>query len=160
MQRDHVDGKGKSSMKTSPLLERYRGLVDNSQITAIYEVASSLQGLRVLHLNTTDQGGGVAEILHELLPVMEELGIRHGWKVIPLDEASGYFSARIVDMLQGYDTGEFPETEKEVFLEKLRSAVQRDAGLSGRYLLHPRLSTRTIGAALSLDEASSLVLSC
>ena len=124
-------------MKTSPLLERYRGLVDDSQITAIYEVASSLQGLRVLHLNTTDQGGGVAEILHELLPVMEELGIRHGWKVIPLDEASGYFSARIVDMLQGYDTGEFPETEKEVFLEKLRSAVQRDGDYQADiYFIH------------------------
>jgi trehalose synthase len=137
MQRDHVDGKGKSSMKTSPLLERYRGLVDDSQITAIYEVASSLQGLRVLHLNTTDQGGGVAEILHELLPVMEELGIRHGWKVIPLDEASGYFSARIVDMLQGYDRGEFPETEKEVFLEKLRSAVQRDGDYQADiYFIH------------------------
>jgi trehalose synthase len=112
-------------VKKSPLLERYRGLVDESQITAIYEVATSLQGLRVLHLNTTDQGGGVAEILHELLPLMEELGIRHSWKVIPLDEASGCFSARVVDMLQGYDMGEFPETEKEVFLEKLQSAVQR-----------------------------------
>ena len=113
-------------MKTSPLLERYRGFVDESQLTTIYDLASSLHDLRVLHLNTTDQGGGVAEILHELLPVMEELGIRHSWKVIPLDEASGYFSARIVDMLQGYDTGEFPETEKNVYLEKLRSAVQRE----------------------------------
>lgn len=113
-------------MKTSSLLERYRGLVDESQLAAIYEEASSLQGLKVLHLNTTDQGGGVAEILHELLPVMEELGIEHSWKVIPLDEASGYFSARIVDMLQGYDMGAFPETEKEVFLEKLRSEVQRE----------------------------------
>lgn len=121
-------------MKTSPLLDRYRGLVDESQIAAIYEVASSLHGLRVLHMNTTDRGGGVAEILHELLPVMEELGIRHDWKVIPLDEASGYFSARVVDMLQGYDMGEFPETEKNVFLEKLRSAVQRDQ--ADMYFIH------------------------
>lgn len=113
-------------MHTSPLLERYRGLVDESQLAAIYDVASALTGLKVLHLNTTDQGGGVAEILHELLPVMEELGIQHDWKVVPLDEASGYFSARIVDMLQGYDMGEFPETEKKAFLEKLRSAIPCD----------------------------------
>jgi len=113
-------------MKTSPLLDRYRDLVGESQIDAIYEMASTLAGLRVLHMNTTDQGGGVAEILNELLPMMRELGIEHAWRVIPLDEASGYFSARVVDMLQGYDTGEFPEAEKNVFLEKLRSAVQCD----------------------------------
>lgn len=124
-------------MKTSPLLDRYIGLVDESQIAAIYEVASSLHGLRVLHMNTTDQGGGVAEILHELLPVMEDLGIRHDWKVIPLDEASGYFSARVADLLQGYDTGQFPETEKNVFLEKIRSAVQWDQDYQAdMYFIH------------------------
>jgi trehalose synthase len=78
----------------------------------------------VLHVNTTAQGRGIAEILNELLPLMEELGIKHDWNVIPLDEASGYFTARLVDMLQGYDTGKFPEREKQVFLEKLRRSVR------------------------------------
>jgi trehalose synthase len=111
-------------MRTSPLLDRYKGIVGASQIEQIYEVARSLAGLCVLHVNTTAQGGGVAEILHELLPLMEELGIKHDWKVIQLDEASGYFTARLVDMLQGYDKGEFPEREKQVFLEKLRRSVR------------------------------------
>ena len=110
-------------MRASPLLDRYKGIVDASLIEQIYEVARSLAGVRVLHVNTTAQGGGVAEILQELLPLMEELGIEHDWKVIPLDEASGYFTARLVDMLQGYDTGELPEREKQVFLEKLRRSV-------------------------------------
>lgn len=111
-------------MGTSPLLDRYKGIVGASLIDQIYEVARSLASLRVLHINTTTRGGGVAEILHELLPLMEELGIKHNWKVILLDEASGYFTARLVDMLQGYDTGEFPEQEKQVFLEKLRRSVR------------------------------------
>jgi trehalose synthase len=110
-------------MKPSPLLDRFKGIVDESLIDQIYEVARSLAGLRVLHLNTTAQGGGVAEILNKLLPVMNDLGIQHHWNVVPLDEASGYFTARLVDMLQGYDTGAFPEREKQVFLEKLRHAV-------------------------------------
>ena len=110
-------------METSPLLDRYKGLVSASLIEQIYEVAHSLAGLHVLHVNTTAQGGGVAEILSDLLPLVEELGIRHDWKVISLDEASGYFTARLVDMLQGYDTGAFPEADKQVFLEKLRHAV-------------------------------------
>jgi trehalose synthase len=110
-------------METSPLLDRYKGIVSASLIEQIYEAAHALAGLHVLHVNTTAQGGGVAEILSDLLPLVEELGIRHDWKVISLDEASGYFTARLVDMLQGYDTGAFPEAEKQVFLEKLRHAV-------------------------------------
>jgi trehalose synthase len=110
-------------MIPSPLLDRYKGIVDESLIDQIYDVACSLAGLRVLHVNTTAQGGGVAEILNKLLPVMNELGIQHSWSVVPLDETSGYFTARLVDMLQGYDTGSFPEREKQVFLEKLRHTV-------------------------------------
>jgi len=112
-------------METSPLLERYKGIVSASLIEQIYETARLLRGLHVLHVNTTAQGGGVAEILSDLIPLAEELGIRHDWKVITLDEASGNFTARLVDMLQGYDTGAFPEAEKEVFLEKLRHAVSQ-----------------------------------
>ncbi len=112
-------------MKISPLLERYKDVVSASLIEQIYEVARSLKGVHVLHINTTAQGGGVAEILSDLIPLAEELGIHHDWKVIPLDETSGNFTARLVDMLQGYDTGAFPEAEKEVFLEKLRHAVSQ-----------------------------------
>jgi trehalose synthase len=113
-------------MKNSPLLDRYKGLVSASLLTQIYEVAQALAGLHVLHINTTAQGGGVAEILSDMLPLVEELGIQHNWKVIILDEASGSFTARLVDMLQGYDTGAFPEAEKQVFLEKLRHAVSQE----------------------------------
>src|SRR5439155_11503280 len=118
----HEGFTGATLMKNSPLLDRYKGIVSASQLTQIYEVAHALAGLHVLHINTTAQGGGVAEILSDMLPLLEELGIQHDWKLISLDEASGSFTARLVDMLQGYDTGAFPEAEKQVFLEKLRHA--------------------------------------
>ena len=121
----------------SSLLDRYKDFVDELQVARIYEVAHSLAGLRVLHVNTTAQGGGVAEILHELIPLMEELGIQHDWKIIPLDEDSGYFTARLVDMLQGYEAGELPEKEKQVFLEKLRHAVRyREDYQADIYFIH------------------------
>ena len=124
-------------METSPLLDRYKGLVSASLLTQIYEVAQALAGLHVLHVNTTAQGGGVAEILSDMLPLVEELGIQHDWKVISLDGASGFFTARLVDMLQGYDTGAFPEAEKQVFLEKLRHAVsQGPAYQADMYFIH------------------------
>jgi trehalose synthase len=80
---------GVFNRKPSPLLDRYKGVVDESLIDEVYDVARSLAGLQVLHLNTTAQGGGVAEILNELLPLINDLGIQHTWSVVPLDEASG-----------------------------------------------------------------------
>jgi len=124
-------------MENSPLLDRYKGLVSESLLTQIYEVAHSLAGLHVMHVNTTAQGGGVAEILSDMLPLVDELGIQHDWKVISLDGDSGSFTARLVDMLQGYDTGAFPEAEKQVFLEKLRHAVsQGPAYQADVYFIH------------------------
>jgi trehalose synthase len=120
----HREFEGEALMETSPRLDRYKAFVDESQMATIYEVARSLAGLRVLHVNTTAEGGGVAEILHELIPLMEDLGIKHDWKVRQLDEDSGYFTARLVDMLQGYETGKLPGQEKDVFLQKLRHAVR------------------------------------
>lgn len=124
-------------MMKSSRLDRYKELVDASLIDQIYEVAHSLAGLRVLHINTTAQGGGVAEILQELIPLMQELGIQHDWKVIPLDDASGCFTARLVDMMQGYDTGAFPEAGKQMFLEKLRRSLSNEQDhQADLYLIH------------------------
>ena len=105
----------------------------------MYDVAASLAGLHILHFNTTAKGGGVAELLNSLLPVMEELGIKHTWKVIPLDEASDRFTAHIVDLLQGIEHGDIPEEDQRLFLDKLRrtpvlrSAEENQADL---YFIH------------------------
>jgi len=107
-------------MKRSPQLDRYRRFVGEDLLTQIYRAAESLAGLHVLHVNTTAQGGGVAELLSSLIPLMEELGIPHTWKVIPLDEASSRFTARLVDLLQGIEHGALSEEEQRVFLDKLR----------------------------------------
>src|SRR6266496_1646812 len=109
-------------MKRSPLLDRYRRYVGEVLLSLIYQVAESLAGLHVLHVNTTAQGGGVAELLNAFLPIMEELGIKHTWKVIPLDEASNLFTAHLVDLLQGIEHGDISEEDQRVFLDKLRLA--------------------------------------
>ena len=126
-------------MRRSPRLDRYRRFVGEELLSHIYDVAASLAGLHILHFNTTAKGGGVAELLNSLLPVMEELGIKHTWKVIPLDEASDRFTAHIVDLLQGIEHGAIPEEDQRLFLDKLRhtpvlrSAEENQADL---YFIH------------------------
>ncbi len=43
----------------------------------IAALAEPLKGLRVLHLSATAFGGGVAEILYTLVPLMQRRGARH-----------------------------------------------------------------------------------
>lgn len=111
-------------MKRSPQLDHYKSLVGEELLARIYRAASNLSGVHVLHLNTTAEGGGVAELLHSLLPLMEELGIPHNWNVIPLDERSGQFAAHLVDLLQGMDHGDIREADQQEFLEKLHQSPQ------------------------------------
>jgi trehalose synthase len=107
-------------MKRSPRLDRYRRFVGDELLDQIYHTAASMAGLHVLHVNTTAQGGGVAELLHALLPVMDELGIKNTWKVVPLDDTSNRFEAHLVDLLQGIAHGEIAEEDQQVLLESLR----------------------------------------
>jgi trehalose synthase len=54
-----------------------RGLMD--QIRAL---AEPLAGKRVLHLSATAFGGGVAEILYTLVPLMRDAGLETEWRII------------------------------------------------------------------------------
>jgi trehalose synthase len=51
-------------------------------VEEIRELAELSKGLRVLHLNATAFGGGVAEILYTLIPLMKDVGIEAEWQVI------------------------------------------------------------------------------
>jgi len=94
-------------MKTSPQLDRFTQYVDKSIIESIYQKASLLAGLHILHFNTTATGGGVAEILSEITPITEEFGIQQTRQIIELDDTSNHFTGRLVDMLQGNVAGKF-----------------------------------------------------
>lgn len=115
-------------MKRSPQLDQYSRFVGQDVLSQIYRAAEPLAGLHVMHVNTTAQGGGVAELLHGLIPLTEELGIKNTWKVITLDEASNLFTAHLADLLQGIEHGVIPEEDQRVFLDTLRrNPVMSDA---------------------------------
>jgi trehalose synthase len=66
-------------------LDAYREIVGGGVIQHLEQLARPLAGLRVLHVNSTRSGGGVAEILHRLIPLQRELGIDARWEVIQGD---------------------------------------------------------------------------
>ncbi|MEJ7654073.1 MAG: glycosyltransferase [Chloroflexia bacterium] len=63
-------------------LDSYRGLAPDEQLDEISTLAKRLQGARVLEVNATAFGGGVAEMLGTLVPLMRDLGLDADWQVM------------------------------------------------------------------------------
>ena len=63
-------------------LADYTHICGRSLIEEVRELAEPLRGRRVLHLSATAFGGGVAEILYTLVPLMRDVGLDAEWHVI------------------------------------------------------------------------------
>jgi len=63
-------------------IRRYAEVVGEGVIDQLHQLAEPLQGKKVVHINSTRVGGGVAEILAKLVPLMEDLGLDTSWEVI------------------------------------------------------------------------------
>jgi trehalose synthase len=63
-------------------LAHYAAVAGTDVIEHLRQLASLLKGKRVIHVNSTKEGGGVAEILEKLVPLMQQLGIDTTWEVI------------------------------------------------------------------------------
>ncbi len=63
-------------------LDRYALVAGQDVIEHLRQLAEPLRGLKFVHVNSTRVGGGVAEILNKLVPLMNELGLNTSWEVI------------------------------------------------------------------------------
>ena len=63
-------------------LDKYRNIVGDETIEKIFDEASSLSEKTVVHINSTYQGGGVAEILNSLIILMNDVGIKTDWRIL------------------------------------------------------------------------------
>ncbi|MFP3204305.1 MAG: glycosyltransferase [Metallosphaera yellowstonensis] len=68
------------------MIEKFVPIVGEDAVDSVFKIAEKLRGISVLHVNSTPKGGGVAEILSKLVPLMREVGINAEWKVIRGDE--------------------------------------------------------------------------
>lgn len=63
------------------LLDRYEEIVGHQEMEHLRRLAGRLAGKSIVHVNSAP-GGGVAEILGWMIPLMQELGINASWEVI------------------------------------------------------------------------------
>lgn len=85
---------------TERSVEEYRNLV-SEQVEEIKELAKPLKGLKVVHINATAYGGGVAEILYTLVPLMRSIGLNACWRVIEAPPEFFNVTKKFHNTLQG-----------------------------------------------------------
>ncbi|MDD5100604.1 MAG: glycosyltransferase [Syntrophales bacterium] len=64
------------------VIDEYRSIVGDKVISDIMKMAKNLYGLRVLHINSTYYGGGVAEMLYSLIPLLNDVGVSVDWRIL------------------------------------------------------------------------------
>ena len=82
-------------------LKLYEGVVRRAVLNQLEQLAGHLQGKKTVHVNSTKSGGGVAEILHWMIPIMKELGIDASWEVIEGTESFYNVTKMFHNGLQG-----------------------------------------------------------
>lgn len=107
---------------TPKFLESYRQAVVPGVIESIRRDAHDLAGARVLHVNATAYGGGVAEILSSMVPLMQDLGLKAEWKIISgTDEFFGVTKA-MHNALQG-KAHDWTDAERTLWVETNRKNI-------------------------------------
>ena len=86
---------------TPKSLDDYRPIIGDERVDEIRELAAPLANARVLHLNATAYGGGVAEILSTLTPLMIDVGLNADWQVIAGSDRFYDATKAIHNSLQG-----------------------------------------------------------
>ena len=105
-------------------------------VSFVRHLARPLEGRTFLHVNSTKEGGGVAEILNRLLPLLEEVGVETRWEVITGPPEFYAATKRIHNTLQGAQLP-FTETMREAHREAreaLRRLVEEDTAGDREYL--------------------------
>ena len=136
------------------LLDRYEEVVGHQEVERLRRLAERLAGKRIVHVNSTRTGGGVAEILGWMVPLMQELGIDARWEVIA---GTARFLSRHQGLSQRH-AGLAGLAPKERFRSALRGEPREcpAAEPGGRRRVRPR-SAADLPAAVHARRARSAV---
>lgn len=97
-------------------LEEYIPIVGEAIINDLRLLAERLQGKVIQNINSTSVGGGVAEILNRMIPLLKELGIDARWDLIKGGESFFMVTKKFHNVLHGRGE-EINEHDFEIFRE-------------------------------------------
>lgn len=95
-------------------LDDYRGIAPDELLQEISGLSEDVRGLRVLEVNSTAKGGGVAELLTSLVPLMKSAGLEAEWQIIFGDREFFKVTKAMHNALQGKHV-DFSDDMRSIF---------------------------------------------
>ncbi len=106
-----------------PILDDYRDVAPPGPVDFLRRLSQRVRGRRCVHVSATRAGGGIAEILHRLVPLLEDVGVRASWETLPGDAEFQAAAGVLHRALQGADE-RLDEGRLEAFREGTRRAAR------------------------------------
>lgn len=106
-------------------LEQYEPYIGAETIDRILEKSRKLRDLHVAHVNSTYYGGGVAELLSPLTLLLNNIGIRTGWRIIQGSPDFFSITKKMHNALQG-DKINLTEMKKRIYEEVIQENAIRN----------------------------------
>jgi trehalose synthase len=106
-----------------PNLEEYVAITGQSVIDDLKLLAQRLKGKVIQHINSTAVGGGVAEILNRMVPLLRELGVDSRWDLIKGGEQFFEVTKKFHNALHGRPQ-DVIQSDFDVFMETSRKNIE------------------------------------
>ena len=97
-------------------LADYAEVIGEQRYEQLRTLAKAAKGRSMLHINATAYGGGVAEILQNLVPLLRDAGVDAHWAVLDAPPAFYDITKKIHNALQGMKL-DLSDAEKKLFLD-------------------------------------------
>lgn len=114
----------------SEIINRYAEIIGQAAMDSLVNIAKRLKEKKIVHVNSTRAGGGVAEILSSMVPLSQELGLDVSWEVIEGDESFFNCTKMLHNTLQGMP-GTLSEQQMDIYAktnarnaERLKNVLQ------------------------------------
>lgn len=122
-------------MTTNITWESYRDIAAPGTVDLGHRLADRLKGSSLLHVNSTRWGGGVAEMLHRLVPLFQDLGVETRWDVIEGDPDFYQVTKSFHNALQG-EPQKITDQMYEAYLKTNRRNGRKMALDSDMVIIH------------------------
>src|SRR5512137_1239313 len=104
----------------------YAAIVGQGTIDELYFLARRLKGKVIQNINSTAVGGGVAEILIHMIPLLKQLGVDARWDVIKGNEKFFVITKNMHNALHGAAV-DITDEDLQFFLEVNQENAQEMA---------------------------------
>jgi len=112
-------------VNSDSILNQYSQLLGDKEVRKLQKKAKKFENNEILNVNATKFGGGVAEILNNMIPLMRELKLEADWKVFSAPDSFFDISKKMHNALQGNMDIHFTDEEISAYISQAESTYEQ-----------------------------------